>query len=287
MDFFESIFQTLNFNINHCETKAVGRLVREWKNGPPYDWNSSPASPFKELEQNRVYYIREGTATVITHDATVPLRAGNVYLFPSNTIVATRCPDAMNHTYIHFTLNSQFNYFRIFKMAFRYEAQKDTGALFDECCRCFQSKNPMHILLLQARFREIVAPFFDHAEILDRNAVRFFDVLSYIDGHLDKDLSLQELAGIMNLDPIYFSNLFCATFKVPPIQYLHRKKIELAQNLLLNTDLSIKEIAQRCGFEDADYFSRIFRKKTGTSPRQFRNRFFRADQTADLLFPTT
>lgn len=48
--------------------------------------------------------------------------------------------------------------------------------------------------------------------------------------------------------------------------------MDLAQNLLLNSMMSIREIALKCGFEDSDYFSRIFKKKMNMSPRQFRGK---------------
>lgn len=102
-------------------------------------------------------------------------------------------------------------------------------------------------------------------------------VLSYIDSHLDKDISVLQLANIMNLDTVYFSNLFCSTFKIPPIQYIQNKKMDLAQNLLLNSMMSIREIALKCGFEDSDYFSRIFKKKMNMSPRQFRGKYILPD----------
>ena len=69
---------------------------------------------------------------------------------------------------------------------------------------------------------------------------------------------------------------FYASFKewagVSPVEYRNRIRINAARSMLENTSLQISEIAFAIGFEDAYYFSRIFKKLTGTSPRAFRNR---------------
>lgn len=276
MSFFESLFHSTGFSLEYCEDRTVGSHAD--RNAPDfYDWNSSPSRPFQLLDHNRLYYIQQGSANVITHKDTVDLTEGYVYLFPSNSIVATRCADKMRHSYVHFLMTSPFNYFNILNMRKKYRADENTKRLFEKLIELFSSENPMDKILMQAYFLELLAPFFDGAELLNQNVLRFFSVLSFIDSHLDKDISVLQLANIMNLDTVYFSNLFCSTFKLPPIQYIQNKKMELAQNLLLNSNMSVREIAQKCGFEDPDYFSRIFKKKTELSPRQFRGKYLLPD----------
>lgn len=276
MSFFDNLFHSTGFSLTACKERTVG--THSDRNDPRfYDWNSSPSQPFELLEHNRMYYIQEGTASVITHKETVSLEQGYVYLFPANSIVATRCADMMRHSYIHFTMTTPFNYFNIINMHRRYRADLRTDRLFADLIRLSLSQNPMDKVLQQAYFLELLAPFFDGAELVNQNVLRFFAVLCYIDSHLDKDISVLQLANIMNLDTVYFSNLFCSTFKIPPIQYIQNKKMDLAQNLLLNSMMSIREIALKCGFEDSDYFSRIFKKKMNMSPRQFRGKYILPD----------
>lgn len=280
MNLFENLFHSNGFTLEYCKNRTVGSCSD--RTAPDfYDWNSSPSQPFQLLDHNRLYFVREGAATVITNNDTEDLTAGYVYLFPSNSIVATRCTDKMRHSYIHFLLTSPFNYFSIMKMQRKYRADENTGRLFDSLINLFPSENPMDKVLVQARFLELLAPFFDGAELINQNVLRFFSVLSYINSHLDKDISIRQLANIMSLDPIYFSNLFSSTFGLPPIKYIQIKKMELAQNLLLNSTMSVREIAFKCGFEDPDYFTRIFKKKTELSPRQFRGKYLLPDDQND------
>lgn len=58
----------------------------------------------------------------------------------------------------------------------------------------------------------------------------------------------------------------------PLNEYIHRLKIAEAKNILLNTDMSVKEIGEALGYKDMFYFSRVFKKVTGLSPRSYRNR---------------
>ena len=55
-----------------------------------------------------------------------------------------------------------------------------------------------------------------------------------------------------------------------PIEYLRRLRVERARQLLADVDLSIKEIAQRCGFDDAYHFSKTFRQIDGLPPTKYR-----------------
>lgn len=81
---------------------------------------------------------------------------------------------------------------------------------------------------------------------------------------------LYQLAADMRLSYTAFRRAFKAQIGVPPGQFHQQALIEQASRLLLNTQLPIKEIADRLGFESALYFSRIFKKKTGLSPLHFR-----------------
>lgn len=102
------------------------------------------------------------------------------------------------------------------------------------------------------------------------NAV--LNCVNLIHENYHEDLSLQYLAGLCSVSTSYLSKKFKLSYKMSPIQYLIRRRIEVASSLLLRTDDKIEEIAHKVGFKDANYFARMFRQNVGVSPKEFREK---------------
>ncbi|MDK1373306.1 MULTISPECIES: AraC family transcriptional regulator [unclassified Sinorhizobium] len=88
--------------------------------------------------------------------------------------------------------------------------------------------------------------------------------------HLDGDIALEELAHECGLSRSHFARAFKETTGAPPHRWLLARRIERAQDLLLNTSLSITEIANSCGFADQSHFTRVFAKMVETGPGEWR-----------------
>lgn len=86
----------------------------------------------------------------------------------------------------------------------------------------------------------------------------------------DEQWRLTDLAARFAVDPTHLARTFKATFGVPPMAYLAGVRAEEAAALLLQTDLSITEIAAAVGWRDANYFARRFRSHFGLSPTAYR-----------------
>lgn len=94
----------------------------------------------------------------------------------------------------------------------------------------------------------------------------------YIDSNLDKAISLKEVATIAALSPTYFSYVFKKETKINFEDYFISARIEKAKELLKKTTYSIGEIAYNIGYNDQNYFSFLFKRITGISPRNYRNK---------------
>jgi AraC-like DNA-binding protein len=99
---------------------------------------------------------------------------------------------------------------------------------------------------------------------------RFQKVFSYLITHYKEDISLAKIAGIADLSPTSFCRYFKSIMQQSFVEVLLEFRIKQACHLLLNTDVAIREIAFQCGFYDVPYFNRIFKKKKGISPRQYK-----------------
>ncbi len=95
-------------------------------------------------------------------------------------------------------------------------------------------------------------------------------VLIYIAKHLDKEITVAGLAKSCNLSSDHFTRSFCAKFNITPSKYIQLKRIERAQFLLLSTNDSLIQIAEKVGLNNLSYFSRKFTEIAGVSPAKFR-----------------
>ncbi len=94
-------------------------------------------------------------------------------------------------------------------------------------------------------------------------------VLEYLHAHLDRRFSLVEFAGVVHLSPRHFCRLFQNTLGTTPYQYVLNERIREAKLLLAAKRLSILEISETLGFASQSYFTDVFHKATGVSPRRY------------------
>ena len=95
------------------------------------------------------------------------------------------------------------------------------------------------------------------------------DIISYIDFHYAEDLSLSFFADQFNLTKTYLSGLFKKEVKITLTDYIHQIRIRRAITLINSSSLSISTIASACGYQDINYFIRVFKKMNGVSPKQY------------------
>jgi AraC-like DNA-binding protein len=94
--------------------------------------------------------------------------------------------------------------------------------------------------------------------------------IAYMQQHLERIVTVPELSQQAGLSASHYSALFRTQTGRPPIVFFNSLKVQRACEQLLYTSLSIKDISRQLGIEDAYYFSRLFTKVMGSSPRQFR-----------------
>jgi AraC family transcriptional regulator len=95
-------------------------------------------------------------------------------------------------------------------------------------------------------------------------------IREFIESNMHLDIGLGEIAGIANLSRFHFLRVFQNTFNDTPYRYLVKRRMERAQELLANTQMSIGEIALTVGYKDASRFSRAFSNVLGVSPAKLR-----------------
>ena len=98
-------------------------------------------------------------------------------------------------------------------------------------------------------------------------------ITDYIQTNLEENLDLATLAQLAGISSFYFIRLFKSSTGLTPYQYIFQQKMELAKQLLKDSNLAIAEIALSCGYASQSSFSTAFRKFVGTTPKSYRDQF--------------
>ncbi len=103
-------------------------------------------------------------------------------------------------------------------------------------------------------------------------------IIIFIDSDLTADLSLAALAAKMNVNASYLSTLFKRETGSTLTEYVNEKRIQHAIFLLHSTGLQIQTIASYCGVPDVNYFTKLFKKKVGKTPKEYREIFLKGSK---------
>lgn len=108
------------------------------------------------------------------------------------------------------------------------------------------------------------------SQIPGKNSDTVRKAMKYISEHFAEPITLEDVASYVHLNPSYFSSSFKQACGSSFKEYLNMVRIEESKRLLANTDYSLISIAISTGFEDQSYFSKVFKKHTGITPKQYR-----------------
>ncbi len=153
--------------------------------------------------------------------------------------------------------------------AFRDIAQElnEQKSFFRETAR---ARSEEIVWLVKRHFPELGGPRSGEEKPAQQIESQAHNVKSLIDERYRQKLSLSFLSAQVFLSKDYLRHVFKEKYGISPMQYLIQKRVEAGQELLGNTDLSVREIARECGFENDFYFSRLFKQVTRISPLAYR-----------------
>ena len=104
--------------------------------------------------------------------------------------------------------------------------------------------------------------------------------LNILNQHYRGNINFTAIASELKMSPSWFSRCFTSYFQMSPQRYLTNIRLGKSKTLLLS-DVSMKDIAELCGFPDQTYFSRIFKKYEGMTPTDYRKIHMERFQTPD------
>ena len=262
----ERIFEQNSYSVAFAERRDIGE---EWNR---VEWNLR----HHQIGYHRLYYrtdLEGGRAVIHLVDCDVELLPGYLYFIPAFSVLQSEIDGEMNKYYIHFQSDSLiFGLYRYLSGRYSVKGNALTEALCETVVENYTKNTPDAHMKVRGAMDLLLSDFFE-APALDRHSiVKFEKVLYHIEKNYKRNIPLCELAGLMNISTMYFSNSFKKAFHISPKQYILNKRLTESQRLLLETDLSVKEIAYAVGFENENYFSEFFSAKVGISALKFRSR---------------
>ncbi|MCA0753514.1 AraC family transcriptional regulator [Paenibacillus sp. N4] len=232
-------------------------------------------------DYSKLYFICEGDGWLKIGDTEYHPKSGELILMPEGVKQSYSCiNDNLYFKYwCHFSAKiGDMNLFNLLELN-DYSVKADPayiGDVFGSMVTHATSGTVYGKLLAKSKLMELFAYFFMNAD-LERISYhnlpyveKLAHVISYIDANIERNMTIQELAGIAFLHPNYLIRLFKQQIGLPPIQYITVKKITKAKELLISTRGSVGEIAEQLGFSDLFYFSKQFKKNVGMNPTEFR-----------------
>jgi len=131
----------------------------------------------------------------------------------------------------------------------------------------------LHDLSISRNVRILSDASFNNNEHLFYSSRRIQRTMEYINQNFDKTIKLSEVAKLANMTESAFSRFFKTRTGVSFVDCVNETRIGHASRLLIDTTQSVAEIAYHCGFNNISNFNRIFKKKKGISPKDFRESY--------------
>lgn len=126
------------------------------------------------------------------------------------------------------------------------------------------------MILLFKKIQKQLDVEFNLSGTIEYSGNRFNEILSYIQVHMQENLTLQSVSDAFFINRTYVCELFRKNHNTTFTQHLTDKRLEKAKFLLINTDLKHSEIASIVGFKEEFYFSKVFKKHENVSPALYR-----------------
>lgn len=239
----------------------------------------------------KIYFPVNGEVNLVLENEPYNIIAGNVYFINGHKLQEQICHDSMDVYWIHFQPSSLFVNKILDYLSPVYCWDKNNKILeniiYERIPQLFDNPRSADNNVLETA--PLSLPIYITSTILllisdmMENQKEFIDKISYVEyeklkpsidfmnTNYHRPLSLEEIAGKVYLNPIYFLRLFKRNFNITPQQYIMKIRLEEACSLLRETKLTINDISNRLGFCNQFYFSKTFKRNYNKTPSQYRN----------------
>lgn len=215
-----------------------------------------------ELRGETIYYDLNGLAPVVSD-------ASHICFLPTNSSYSYTCVKPSECLMIEFEASGLTS--RDLLTIDRDPEQLEQFIhLFDELERSFvfgrNDNRPQSLAVLYQILGALVQSSLpDDSEVRKQSIIE--PAILYLENHVcDQNLDCALLASVCGISEVYFRKLFTALYKIPPMTYIRKVRVEQAKGLLIADYATVADVAEKVGFTNVFHFSRVFKQLTGKAP---------------------
>jgi len=246
------------------------------KHDAPRDWFGSNIK-----KNNEFLYCLEGECILTVDEQNYIITPNTLMLFPEGHVYKTRLTASRHFSYFQCHFHAELDGVPVFKalnldngdLAVKVPDPDAMLSFFEGGVRDNTYADIDAILLNRsACAAKIIAEYVKlrRQTTPGKGAEAFLPVIEHMHNNISSEVSVNELAFLMHLEPSYFIRRFSAVFGIPPMQYFDKLRLQKAMFLLENTDMSFEEVAHEIGIKNKYYFNRFFTKHAHISPKVYR-----------------
>ncbi|MBQ8893731.1 MAG: helix-turn-helix transcriptional regulator [Clostridia bacterium] len=225
-----------------------------------------------------VYYLYEGALTVqLGNEPEKTLQSGAVLAVPPGVpfYYLHQKGEAIRYYWVHFTGSHAaelWDQFGLPREGLWQPLSVSELALVAFRRLTEEMKNPPDAITRQCAAAAMTLMLAELVRLINdtRSCRRLERSFNYLQEHFTEPIAISTLAGLEQLGPSRYHQLFRAQIGCSPNQYITRLRMSLAKKLLADSSEPISRVAAACGYEDEFYFSRVFRRECGVSPSIYR-----------------
>ena len=239
------------------------------------------------INRNMILYVHSGSGRIISRDRTYPITPGCLCFVGSNCFYYTLPDDPESYVRSKIFLSNREleKVLALFPESLRMKERFAASAMVyaqpdPECARRidelfgelyhYASRDCYLEALLFGSYARLLIDLHENATESTVSASGIVQkAVEYINSHIYEDIRIDSICAAIHVSKYYFCKKFKQSTGLTVMNYILKTRIISAKNMLENSDLSIGQISDRCGFSSQSYFCRVFKEEAGMTPLQY------------------
>lgn len=223
-------------------------------------------------------YILSGSHYISAKGEEVKVDVGDAIIIPPHTPYFQKFTSEceLNYLWVHFTgscvkeILEEFN-IPLFPIVNKTSQNNHLQTRFQRLFDCFVKSDSFRERDLSASFEKLLIELARAIKNKQNPKTSLSKSISYINNHYNTSIKIPELAKMDMLSMTQYNLHFKSQTGMSPTKYIITKRISTAKELIETSDLSLSQIGMACGYDDYNFFAKVFKQSTGLSPRQYKN----------------